>query len=50
MGMTVYRRMLDYVRPYTMRLALAMGFMVIVSSFRGAIAFLVKPALDDIFT
>jgi len=49
MGMTVYRRMLDYVRPYTMRLALAMGFMVIVSSFRGAIAFLVKPALDDIF-
>ena len=49
MGMTVYRRMLNYVRPYTMRLVLAMGFMVIVSSFRGAIAFLVKPALDDIF-
>jgi len=49
MGMTVYRRMLAYVRPYMPRLVLAMGFMVIVSSFRGAIAFLVKPALDDIF-
>ncbi|MGA6992572.1 MAG: lipid A export permease/ATP-binding protein MsbA [Candidatus Deferrimicrobiaceae bacterium] len=49
MGMTVYRRMLAYVRPYTLRLVLAMAFMIIVSSFRGAIAFLVKPALDDIF-
>ena len=49
MGMTIYRRMLLYVRPYTMRLLLAMLFMVIVSSFRGAIAFLVKPALDEIF-
>lgn len=47
--MTVYRRMLEYVRPYAARLAIAMGFMVVVSSFRGAIAFLVKPALDDIF-
>jgi len=49
MGMTVYRRMLAYVRQYTLRLVLAMVFMVIVSSFRGAVAFLVKPALDDIF-
>ncbi len=47
--MTVYRRMLEYVRPYAARLAVAMGFMIVVSSFRGAIAFLVKPALDDIF-
>ncbi len=45
----MYRRMLAYVRPYRVRLALAMLFMIVVSSFRGAIAFLVKPALDDIF-
>ena len=49
MGVTVYRRMLAYVRPYKMRLLFAMLFMIIVSSFRGVIAFLVKPALDDIF-
>ncbi|HEU5359864.1 MAG TPA: lipid A export permease/ATP-binding protein MsbA [Candidatus Deferrimicrobiaceae bacterium] len=49
MGVTVYQRMLAYVRPYTLRLLCAMLFMIIVSSFRGAIAFLVKPALDDIF-
>jgi subfamily B ATP-binding cassette protein MsbA len=49
MGMTVYRRMLEYVRPYTARLLLAMLFMVCVSAFHGSIAFLVKPALDDIF-
>ena len=49
MGLTIYRRMLAYVRPYRGRLLLAMLFMIVVSSFRGAIAFLVKPALDDIF-
>jgi subfamily B ATP-binding cassette protein MsbA len=49
MGVTVYRRMLAYIRPYRLRLLLAMLFMIVVSSFRGAIAFLVKPALDDIF-
>ncbi len=47
--MTVYRRMLTYVRPYVPRLFLAMAFMVLASSFQGAVAFLVKPALDDIF-
>src|SRR3990170_9017680 len=49
MGLTIYRRMLAYVRPYTGRLLFAMLFMIVVSSFRGAIAFLVKPVLDDIF-
>src|SRR3990172_6921528 len=49
MGLTIYRRMLAYVRPYKGRLLCAMLFMIVVSSFRGAIAFLVKPALDDIF-
>jgi subfamily B ATP-binding cassette protein MsbA len=45
----IYRRMLRYVRPYAHRLALAMLFMLFVSAFHGAVAFLVKPALDDIF-
>src|SRR4030067_769570 len=49
MGGAVYRRMLASVRPYKMRLLFAVLFMIVVSSFRGAIAFLVKPALDDIF-
>ncbi len=49
MGITVYRRMLQYVRPYAPRLFLAMLFMVAVSALHGSIAFLVKPALDDIF-
>src|SRR3972149_4438580 len=49
MGLTIYRRMLAYVRPYKGRLLCAMLFMIVVSSFRGAIAFLVKTALDDIF-
>ena len=47
--MTIYRRMLTYVRPYLPRLFFAMLFMVFVSGFQGAVAFLVKPALDDIF-
>ncbi len=49
MGITIYRRMLTYVRPYVPRLGLAMVFMILASSFQGAVAFLVKPALDDIF-
>jgi ATP-binding cassette, subfamily B, bacterial MsbA len=49
MGVKIYQRMLSYVRPYAPRLALASVFMVFVSAFQGAIAFLVKPALDDIF-
>ena len=49
MGMKIYRRMLAYVRPYLPRLFLAMLFMMLMSAFHGAVAFLVKPALDDIF-
>ena len=45
----IYRRMLAYVRPYLSRLFLAMFFMIFVSAFHGAVAFLVKPVLDDIF-
>ncbi len=49
MGVRIYKRMLAYVRPYLPKLVLASFFMVFVSAFQGAIAFLVKPALDDIF-
>ena len=47
--MTIYRRMLGYVRPYVPRLILAMVFMVGISALQGSIAYLVKPVLDDIF-
>jgi subfamily B ATP-binding cassette protein MsbA len=49
MGVTIYRRMLAYVRPYIPKMLLAVLFMIAVSALQGAIAFLVKPALDDIF-
>ncbi len=49
MDVKIYKRMLAYVRPYAGKLGLAAVFMVFVSSFQGAIAFLVKPALDDVF-
>jgi subfamily B ATP-binding cassette protein MsbA len=49
MGVTIYRRMLAYVKPYIPKMMLAVMFMVAVSGLQGAIAFLVKPALDDLF-
>jgi subfamily B ATP-binding cassette protein MsbA len=41
--------MLGYVRPYVPRLGLAMLLMIGVSALNGAVAYLVKPILDDIF-
>ena len=49
MVLTPYRRMLGYVRPYVPRLGFAMLLMIGVSALTGAVAFLVKPVLDDIF-
>jgi len=49
MGLTLYRRMLLYARPYVPRLACAMLLMVGISGLNGSTAFLVKPVLDDIF-
>ncbi len=46
---TLYKRMLVYTKPYYSKLIFAMICMVVVSAFSGAIAFLVKPVLDDIF-
>ena len=45
----LYRRLLELVKPYWVKLALAMACMVFVSLFTAAQAYLVKPALDDIF-
>ncbi|MBN2468578.1 MAG: ABC transporter ATP-binding protein [Deltaproteobacteria bacterium] len=44
-----YRRLLTYVRPHVTRLLAAMACMVILALCTGAIAYLTKPALDDIF-
>jgi ATP-binding cassette, subfamily B, bacterial MsbA len=45
----VYRRLLTYLKPYVARLAIAAVCMVGVAGLTAYIAYLVKPALDDIF-
>ncbi len=47
--MDLYRRLLQWIKPYWMRLVFAMLCMVFVSLLTSAQAFLVKPALDEIF-
>jgi len=47
--MPLYRRLLDLVKPYWVKIVLAMACMGIVSLLTAAQAFLVKPALDDVF-
>ncbi len=47
--MSLYRRLLELVKPYWAKLAVAMGFMVAVALMTSAQAYLVKPALDDVF-
>ncbi len=47
--MILYRRLLQFVKPYWRRLAGAMVCMLMVSAATSASAFLVKPVLDDIF-
>ena len=42
-------RILQYVKPYKNRLAIAMVCMVIVASMAGAQAYMIKPLLDEIF-
>ncbi len=43
------RLLKDYVRPYAGRLVLAMGFMVLVAVTTAGQAWLIEPAIDDIF-
>ncbi len=47
--MGLYRRLLQFVKPYWKHLAGAMVCMVVVSAATAGTAFLVKPALDDVF-
>ncbi len=47
--MKIYRRLLDYVRPYWRRLLAAMICMVVYSALSGLLAWLVKPVVDRVF-
>ena len=47
--MNLYRRLLDFVKPYWKHLAGAMVCMVFVSAATAGSAYLVKPVLDEIF-
>ena len=47
--MNLYLRLLQFVKPYWVRLAGAMLCMIFVSAASAASAFLVKPVLDDVF-
>jgi len=47
--MSLYRRLVKLVRPYWLKLGLAMICMLFVSLLTAGQAFLVKPALDDVF-
>lgn len=49
MRYSIYRRLLEMVKPYWGKLFLAMIFMILVSLLTAGQAFLVKPALDDVF-
>jgi subfamily B ATP-binding cassette protein MsbA len=46
---TLWQRLVGLVRPYIPRVILATLFSIIVSGINGAIAWLVKPAMDKIF-
>ena len=47
--MRLLYRLSPYVRPYWVLLLVGMGLATLVSAMEGAIAYLVKPAMDDIF-
>ena len=47
--MSLYRRLLELVKPYWVKLGFAMTCMVFTSLLTAAQAFLVQPALDDVF-
>jgi len=47
--MVLYLRLLQFVKPYWPKLALAMIFMSLVAATNGLTAYIVKPVLDKIF-
>ena len=46
---TLYRRLFVYLRPHVGALCLGTALAIVVAALEGAIAWLVKPAMDDIF-
>jgi len=46
---TLYRRLFVYLRPHVGALCLGTALAIVVAAMEGAIAWLVKPAMDDIF-
>jgi subfamily B ATP-binding cassette protein MsbA len=47
--LVLYRRLFAYVRPYVPVLAIGGLLALVVAAMEGAVAWLVKPAMDDIF-
>jgi len=47
--MNIYKRLLQFTKPYWAKLLLAMLCMAVVSALTAALAFMVKPVLDDVF-
>ncbi len=47
--MALYRRLLNFLRPYWVKLAFAMVFMSLVAGTNGLTAYLVQPVMDKIF-
>ena len=47
--MEIYKRLLVFVKPYRMRITVAIVCMIFFSGINALIAYLVKPAIDDIF-
>ncbi len=45
----LYLRLLTYLKPHRLRLALAIVAMLAVSGLTALLAYLVKPVLDDVF-
>lgn len=47
--MPVYKRLLQFLKPHWKKLAIAMLCMVMVGFLTSAVAYIIKPVLDDIF-
>src|SRR3989339_403806 len=47
--MSAYKRLMQLIKPYWWKLALAMIFMGFVAACTSAVAFLIKPLLDEVF-
>ena len=48
-AVAVYRRLLPLMRPYVPTLLVGGALALVVAATEGAIAWLVKPAMDDVF-